>query len=206
MPHVPRLDLLLYGGVALLVVAFGVRWLSGRGEQPGGGPPAAHAAEGGVSIAQPAARLVVHVAGAVRRPGVYRLREGARVQDALARAGGPTRKADVDALNLAARLEDGRQVVVPRRARAPAAGAAAGPAGGGATAGAGTGAVVAGPVSLSTASEAELDALAGVGPATVQKIIEYRTEHGGFGSVEDLGEVPGIGDKRLETLRELVTP
>nr|MBA2462889.1 ComEA family DNA-binding protein [Actinomycetota bacterium] len=130
-------------------------------------------------------------AGAVRRPGLYRLREGSRVADAVARAGGATSKADTAAVNLAAPLADGIQVLVPSRV-VGAAGAAV--AGAGAR------------ISLSSASEAELDTLPGVGPVTAQKIVDYRAAHGGFSSVDDLDAIPGIGPARLEQLRELVSP
>jgi competence protein ComEA len=156
-------------------------------------------------------RLTVHVAGAVRRPGVYVLPPGSRVNDALRRAGGARGRADLTAVNLAAKLEDGRQVLVPERAAAPAVGAAGAgasaaasgaPPGGGAAAG---GAVApAAPVNLNTATLEQLDTLDGVGPTTAQKILDYRTEHGGFGSVEELDQIPGIGEKRLAALRESV--
>ena len=142
--------------------------------------------------------LVVHVVGEVRRPGLYRLRDGARIADAVHRAGGALRDADLAAVNLAAPLVDGVQILVPARAVAPS-GSPAG-SGGGAT-GAATG-----PVSLSSATLEELDQLPGVGPITAQKIVDYRTEHGPFASVDDLDAVPGIGPTRIEQLRELVTP
>jgi len=148
--------------------------------------------------------LVVHVVGAVRRPGLYRFREGARVADALARAGGGARRADLAALNLAAPLVDGIQVLVPRRIAVAGSSAAPGaaetttsdPAEGG----------IGRKLSLATATAAELDELPGVGPVTAQKILDYRTEHGPFRSVDDLDAVPGIGPTRVEQLRELVTP
>jgi competence protein ComEA len=143
-------------------------------------------------------KLVVHVVGAVRLPGLYRLREGSRIADALARAGGATRKADLTVVNLAAPLSDGVQVVVPRRL--PAAGAAA-------TASAGAGAAsAAGPVHLNTATLEQLDALPGVGPVTAQKILDYRDQNGGFASVDELDAVSGIGPARMEQLREAVAP
>jgi len=142
--------------------------------------------------------LVVHVVGEVRRPGLYRLRDGARIADAVHRAGGALRDADLAAVNLAAPLVDGVQILVPARAVAPS-GSPAG-SGGGAT-GAATG-----PVSLSSATLEELDQLPGVGPVTAQKIVDYRTEHGPFASVDELDAVPGIGPTRIEQLRELVTP
>jgi competence protein ComEA len=128
---------------------------------------------------------------------VYRLRAGARVNDALARAGGATPRADLSQVNLAAKVEDGRQVLVPRRVATPPPVAAA-PTG---TAAPGQPAV---PVNLNTATLEQLDTLPGVGPATAQKILDYREQHGGFGSVDELGEVPGIGDVRLAALRDLV--
>ena len=140
-------------------------------------------------------KIVVHVAGAVRRPGLYLLPDGARVNDALERAGGPTRKANLEAVNLAAPLADGQQVLVPRTVPAVAGGE---PAVGGA------GQV--GPVSLSAATLEQLDSLPGVGPVTAQKILDYRAAHGAFRSVDELDSVPGIGPARIETLRELVVP
>jgi len=143
--------------------------------------------------------LVVHVVGEVRRPGLYRLRDGARIADAVHRAGGALRDADLAAVNLAAPLVDGIQVFVPSRV---AAGAVS-PAGGAGSTGDGA---AGGLVSLSSATVDDLDGLPGVGPITAQKIIDYRTEHGPFASVDDLDAVPGIGPTRIEQLRELVTP
>lgn len=134
-------------------------------------------------------RLVVHVVGAVRRSGLYRLPEGARVADALARAGGPTGKALLAAVNLAAPLADGQQVVVPARSPNGSVEAQLG-----------------GKVSLATADLAALDELPGVGPVTAQKIIDWRSSHGPFRSVDDLDAIPGIGPARIEQLRDLVTP
>ncbi len=144
---------------------------------------------------------MVHVVGAVRRPGLYRLREGARVADAVARAGGATGRAELAALNLAAPLVDGIQVLVPRRA---VTNGATSPEAeddlGSATAGLGS------KPSLASATAEELDELPGVGPITAQKILDYRAEHGPFRSVDDLDAVPGIGPTRVEQLRDLVTP
>lgn len=150
--------------------------------------------------------IVVHVVGAVRRPGLYRLREGLRVADAVARAGGAARGANLAGLNLAAPLVDGTQIAVPRVVET------AGPAAGGGVPGAtgtvsGTGiAAPAAKVSLSSATVEELDSLPGVGPVTAQKIVDYRTAHGPFASVDGLDAVPGIGPARIEQLRDLVTP
>lgn len=150
-------------------------------------------------VASPPARpeLVVHVVGEVRRPGLYRLRDGARIADAVRRAGGATRDADLAGVNLAAPLVDGTQILVPSRAASGSAGTGEAPSGEGA---------VGGTVSLSSATVEELDELPGVGPITAQKIVDYRAEHGPFASVDDLDAVPGIGPTRIEQLRDLVTP
>jgi competence protein ComEA len=137
--------------------------------------------------------VYVHVAGAVRRPGLVRVPAGSRVARAVARAGGPTRAADLTAVNLAAELEDGQQVVVPAR------GAAALPAPGPGVAGAAK-------LSLSTATVEQLDELDGIGPTLAQRIVDYRTENGGFRSLDELREVDGIGEKRFATLREALQP
>lgn len=147
--------------------------------------------------------VVVDVVGAVRRPGLYRLRSDKRVADAVTRAGGATGRADLAGLNLAAPLVDGTQIVVPRRVDAgqpPAGDAPGAPAGGS------SGAGPTPKVSLSSATVEQLDTLPGVGPITAQKIVDYRTAHGPFASVDDLDQVPGIGPARIEQLRDLVTP
>jgi competence protein ComEA len=149
--------------------------------------------------------LVIHVVGAVRRPGLYRLGDGKRVADAVARAGGATRRADLAALNLAAPLVDGTQVLVPGRANVACDGATSGSAIVGSAA-PGQAATAGLKVSLSAATAEQLDALPGVGPVTAQKILDYRAEHGGFASVDDLDAVPGIGPTRIDELRDLVTP
>jgi competence protein ComEA len=139
--------------------------------------------------------LVVDVAGAVRRPGLYRLAQGARVADAVSRAGGLTRHAERAAVNLAAPLADGEQVLVATRGSPVAAGSGGGPAG-----------AAIGPVSLSSATAEQLDTLPGVGPVTAQKIVAYRQAHGPFTSVDGLDAIPGIGPSRLADLRPLVVP
>jgi len=141
----------------------------------------------------PPKTIVVDVAGAVVRPGLYHLRLGARVADAIARAGGLTRRAARSAVNLAAPVADGQQVLVAVR------GAAGGASGG-------SGSAASGPVSLSAATAEHLDALPGIGPVTAQKIISYRQQHGPFTSVEALDAIPGIGPARLANLEGLVVP
>jgi len=190
-----RRRLLLAAAGALAAVLLLGRFVLGAGTTTPAAPlPPPPAVAAGVT-GLPSSRVVVHVVGAVRRPGLYRLRQGSRIADAITRAGGDTAKADLAQVNLAAPLADGEQVVVPRRG---APGAVAGT-------GSSTG-TQAGPVQLSTATLEELDTLPGVGPATAQKILDYREKHGAFSSVDELDAVPGIGPKRLEQLRELVVP
>ena len=141
----------------------------------------------------PARKVVVHVVGQVYKPGLYSLPEGSRVDDAIKRAGGPKPKAALALVNLAAPVADGQQVVVPSNreaAQALAGGSLAGGAGG--------------PVHLNSATLDQLDELPGIGPVTAQKILDYRSEHGAFGSVEELDAVPGIGPATLDELRDLV--
>ena len=148
----------------------------------------------------------MQVAGEVARPGVYRVPAGARVNEAVQRAGGLTRRADQAGVNLVARVQDGQQVIVPRRGAAGAAVASAGSGSDGAGAGGGGGGSSGGPVSLSSATVAQLDGLDGIGPTLAQRIVDYRQTHGGFRSVDQLRDVSGIGDKRFEALRKAVTP
>ncbi|MEA2303685.1 MAG: competence protein ComEA [Solirubrobacteraceae bacterium] len=230
MPVPSRSQLAVYALVVGLVVVLGGRVLrASSGADPGGrGVPAAGAAAptgasgAGAGPASPASGGVVvqragggpalvHVAGAVRRPGVYRLAEGDRVRDAVARAGGRAPGADVDAINLAAKVVDGQRILVPRRGGTAVVGGAGGAtaSGGGATGAAGGAAAAevgaeAAPVDLNAATLEQLDTLDGVGPAIAAKILAWREEHGGFRSVDDLGQIPGIGPKRLEALRSRV--
>lgn len=192
MPDLDPRRVALLAAVALAVVVIGVRGLGGGGG-PGAPPAATLPVQPSPSATGEGGQVTVHVAGAVQHPGVYRLRRGERVDDAVRRAGGPARRADLSAVNLAAVVEDGRQVLVPTRAPAGSA--------------AGTTSASATPakVNLNTATPEQLDTLAGVGPATAAKILAFREQHGGFGSVEELGDVPGIGEVRLEALRDLVT-
>lgn len=187
-------------GWAYLVVALAlalVAWRVGGGG--GGGQPASAAtatAPLAVAVTAPddGPAGLVHVAGAVRDPGVYEVAPGARVVDLIKEAGGPTRRADLAALNLAATVEDGQQVLVPERARP------------GAPAAAGTTPAPDAPVRLSTATPDQLEALDGIGPTLASRIVEWRDAHGGLRSVDDLLDVPGIGPTRLESLRTKVVP
>ena len=199
MPASGRSTLLLWGLVGIVVLGLAGRALL-HDRAPAAAPAqaAAPAAADPIVTTPPPGPLVVDVTGAVRRPGVYRLAAGARVQEAVRRAGGTTAKADSAAVNLAAKVADGQQILVPERAPVLAAGSAPAAAAGAATA--------SGPVSLNSATAEQLDQLDGVGPATAAKIIAWRTANGGFSSIDDLGQVRGIGPKKLEALRPQVTP
>lgn len=183
-----RSRLLVTGVVVLLVLVVAGKLLL-RPARPVVPPPVRVAAPPGPASAK---TLFVDVVGAVRRPGLYRLKDGSRVADAVTRAGGPTPKAQIELLNLAGRIADGEQIVVPRRGLGAAAAAAPG------------GAVPTGPVHLNSATLEQLDALPGIGPVTAQKILDYRQQHGAFGSVDELDAIAGIGPARLEQLRGLV--
>jgi competence protein ComEA len=193
MPSISRGRALAYGAVGLAVLA-----LAGKAMLGGSAPSVTQARTGAsdaVLEAEPAEapELVVHVVGAVRQPGLYRLAEGSRVDDAIAKAGGPTGKALLAGVNLASPVADGQQVVVPAKGGGAGVGTEA-------TAAPGAG----GRVHLNTATLEDLDALPGVGPVTAQRILDYREEHGAFRSVDELDAVSGIGPARLEQLRELV--
>jgi competence protein ComEA len=207
---ISRRQAYVYVGLAAVVAVLGARYLfSSHTAAPAGGQAllglssyAPTVSPSPSALATPQ-ELVVYVCGAVRRPGVYHLAPGARVADLLATAGGAGAKAELQAVNLAARLVDGQQVVVPARGAA-GAGATGDTAATGATSAPGPPAPGA-LVNLNTASAQDLDALPGVGPATAQKIIDYRTANGGFKSVADLKNVAGIGDAKFATLQPLVT-
>ena len=151
----------------------------------------------------------MHVVGQVARPGVFTMPAGSRVRDAVAKAGAG-KGADLAAINLARPLVDGEQVHVPKPGEiVPAgvggSGSAAGSGAGGSTGGTGIGgAGGAGPVNLNSATAAQLEELPGVGPVLAQRIIDWRTEHGRFASVDELGEVSGIGEKIFAALQPKV--
>jgi competence protein ComEA len=178
-----------------------------RVDGPGGGVAAGAgagggAAGGGVSGRKSSARgaIYVHVAGAVRRPGLFRVPAGSRVAAALARAGGPRPRADLTLVNLAARVQDGQQVVVPGPGVAAAGGTAAG------SVGSAGGSLPGMKPSLATATVEQLEELDGIGPTLAERIVEYRESHGGFRSIGELRDVEGIGEKRFESLREALQP
>jgi competence protein ComEA len=192
-----RRRLLLAAVGSLVLILLLGRFVLGAGTTTPAAPlPPPPAAGTGVT-GLPSSRVVVDVVGAVRRPGLYRLAQGSRIADAVARAGGATGRAELAQVNLAAPLADGEQVVVPRRGGVPGAASSGGAAAPGAPAA---------PVQLSTATLEQLDTLPGVGPVTAQKILDYREKHGAFSSVDALDAVPGIGPKRLEQLSDLVVP
>ena len=207
-----RRQIIAYVALAVIVVAVGVRYLvlskpAGPSEAqsvvlaPVSSPSSSPAASSG----SPApVDVVVYVCGAVRSPGIVRLPDGARVADALELAGGATGKAELSAVNLAAQVTDGQQVLVPERAPT----VAAAPASSGASGAAATAAAPAAPAALidiNTASVTDLDALDGVGPSTAQKIIDYRTENGGFKTIDEIKNVPGIGDAKFAAMKDAIT-
>jgi competence protein ComEA len=151
----------------------------------------------GVPVAAAPTEVVVDVAGAVRRPGVYRLSQGSRITDAIARAGGMTAHAQAASVDLAAPLADGEQVLVP----SAAAGAVAA---GSPPARPSVAPTASAPVDLNTATAEQLDALPGIGPTTAQKIIDYRQQHGPYTSIDDLDAISGIGPAKIDSLRGLV--
>jgi competence protein ComEA len=187
---------LLAAGVLLVVAAVLVlRHAGGGGARAPAVEPLRPARRAATATA--ARQVVIDVVGAVRKPGLYRLRQGTRIADAVALAGGATAKADLALVNLAAPLADGEQVVVP--AQGPVGATAAAPP-------SAVGASPTAPLDLNTATAEQLDALPGVGPATAAKIIAFRQQHGAFHSVDELDAVPGIGPSRIAQLKGLVLP
>jgi competence protein ComEA len=206
MHESPRSTVVIWVIAAGLAVLAGARLLGGgdastppvRVDRGPDGPSAARASQTADTD------LWVHVAGAVKKPGVMRLPSGSRVATAVMRAGGPTQRADLTLVNLAAQVQDGQQIVVPVMGAGPAAGAGAGTAGvGDVGAGGSTPGVK---LHLSTATAVQLDEIDGIGPTLAERIVEHRDAHGGFRSVQELGEVEGIGEKRLATLRDALQP
>ncbi|GAA4883366.1 helix-hairpin-helix domain-containing protein [Actinomycetospora straminea] len=213
------LALATVAAVAAVVAAVGV-WSDRPVPEPvpalpvvAGAPPAPSLPSASGAPPLPAeGPIVVSVSGKVERPGLVRIPPGSRVGDAIDAAGGATPEADLTGLNLAARIGDGEQVVVgvptPVTPPAGAGGAGAGAGGAGsaaAPAGGASGGAPGGRLDLNAATLEQLDQLPGVGPVTAQRILEWRTQNGRFGAIEQLQEVSGIGDARFANLRDLVT-
>jgi competence protein ComEA len=217
MPDLSRTQVVVWGAIAVALLFIGARAVRGESTEDGGSSTYAdyssddegggyddeseggndEAEDGTFSVEGSGGDVVVDVTGAVQKPGVYRLPEGSRVDEAVQRAGGATGKAELDSLNLAARLADGQQVVVPERVPGAPPGAPIA---------AGTGGEEDGPISLSTATAAELDTIDGIGPVTAEDIIKFREEHGGLSSVDQLDEISGIGPATMEALSERLQP
>jgi competence protein ComEA len=214
VPELSRTQIAVYGAIAVALLLVGAQAIRGEGGSGSGastfgeydasgesafgdesGSGGAGEGEEGVEfeLSGEAGDVVVDVTGAVERPGVYRLPAGSRVTDAVERAGGAAPKAQLEAVNLAARLADGQQVAVPER----------GPGGAGVTAAAAT---EDGPISLGTATVEQLDTIDGIGPLTAADIVGYRDEHGGLASVDQLDQISGIGPATMEALRARLQP
>jgi competence protein ComEA len=194
MPDLSRSQVVIYAAVAIALLVVGARAIRGEG---GGEVSFASGSEGsssgaGFSVSGQAGDVVVDVTGAVRRPGVYRMPAGSRVDDAVRRAGGAAPGAQLEAINLAARIADGQQVVVPERSAGGVAATAA--------------AAAEGPISLGSATVGQLEEIEGIGPVTAGAIVEFRDEHGGLSSVEQLDQVSGIGPATMDALRGRLQP
>jgi competence protein ComEA len=205
MPELSRIQVAVYGAIAVALLLVGARAIRGEGsaEQSyaadSGGDSSSFSSSspssssgGGFTVSGQAGDVVVDVTGAVGRPGVYRLPAGSRVNDAVERAGGAAAKAELEAVNLAARLADGQQVVVPEEAPGGSVAAAA--------------SAEEGPISLGTATVEQLDTIDGIGPVTAQDIVDFRDQHGGLSSVDQLDQVSGIGPATMEALRARLQP
>jgi competence protein ComEA len=201
MPELSRSQIAVYGAVAVALLLLGARAIRAEGSDGSSyeatssfDSSSSGSSTGSFSLDSSGSGgdVVVDVTGAVARPGVYRLPAGARVTDAVGRAGGATGAALLEAINLAARLADGQQVVVPKRGPGGAPLAAAG--------------AEDGPISLGTATAEQLDTIDGIGPVTAQKIVEYRDQHGGLSSVDQLDQVSGIGPATMQSLRARLQP
>jgi competence protein ComEA len=203
LPHLSRTQVFVYAALAVALLLAGARAIESEAGDTTFAAAASEGASGSGSEDGGGFRLtggggpdvVVDVTGAVRRPGVYRLPAGARVTDALRRAGGAASRAALEQINLAARLADGQQVLVPKLGPggAPAA-TAAGPA------------AEEGPISLGSATVEQLETIDGIGPVTAGDIVEFRDQHGGLSSVDELDQVPGIGPATMEALRARLQP
>jgi competence protein ComEA len=195
MPDVSRSQVVVYAAIAVALLLVGARAIRGEGSTDASFAAADTGGSkgGSFSVSGQGGDLVVDATGAVQRPGVYRMPAGSRVNDAVQRAGGPTAKAELEVVNLAARLADGQQVVVPERLTAGTTPTA-------------TAASEDGPISLGTATVEQLEEIDGIGPVTAGDIVEFRDEHGGLSSVDQLDQVPGIGPATMEALRARLQP
>lgn len=191
MPELSRSQVVAYGAIAIALLLVGARAIRAEGGDGAASAASFAPSSGGFSVSAGGSDVVVDVAGAVVRPGVYRMPAGARVVDAIGRAGGPSGDAMLEGINRAARLADGQQVVVPERGAAGAIAATAGEEG---------------PISLGSATLEQLEAIDGIGPVTAGKIVEYRDQRGGLASVDQLDEVSGIGPATMDSLRARLQP
>lgn len=190
MPELTRRQLLLWSAIGILIALVGGRYLLAGNDSGAGSRDVLTAAT--VSLKpQEETSIKVHVVGAVASPGLYDLLPGCRTAEAIEAAGGPSPAADLDRINLAAKVADGQQLVVPQ----------VGVAGGSQP---GAPAAADAPVNLNSADIDELTTLDGIGPKTAQKIIDYRQEHGGFSSIEELMDVPGIGTGKFDQIKDRV--
>lgn len=206
MPELSRAQLAVYAALAIVILMLGARWIRADDSTSYGAEPAAAGApgpsapagdgDGEQAFAATDEDLVVHVAGEVKDPGVYRMPAGSRVTDAIERAGGTTGAAAADAINLAAPLADGQQVSIPAGSRAPAGDVSSASADDPAS----------GPISLGAATAEQLDTIEGIGPVTAAAILEFRDERGGVASIDELDEISGIGPATMEALRARLQP
>ena len=203
----PKQQAVVFFLVAVILFGGGYRLAQVQSRSAQENSPSLQQAAGETGAGAAAKEIAVHVSGAVARPGLYRLTQGARVADAVEKAG-PLDEADLNAINLAAPLADGQKVPVPLKGEVQAgAPAGAGPVqrNAGVSAAAPRSVGPAGPVNINTAGAAELDTLPGIGPALAQRIIQYRETNGPFKQVEDLKNVSGIGDKKFAELKDRIT-
>lgn len=206
----PRIVVAALAVLAVAVAFAAWRWWPADGEvltpEPpvvaqGAPPGTADVATSGVAESVAGSNIWVHVVGAVRHPGLYDLPPESRVESVVAAAGGLLGNAAPEAVNLARKVADGEQVVIPTQDQVKR-GTSAGPTTSGAAAS--VGGAASGPIDLNSATAAQLDTLPGIGPATATKIVADREANGPYSSVTDLGRVTGIGPKKLEELKDLV--